>query len=332
MVRGSVGRLVTRLFSSDTRYSSRAMRRKAGCGGQLSSVRLSPGMLTDRQTEVLEHRVLLDGDPYGGSGSGTGYGSGSGSGAGYYSGSTSSASGSGTASGSGSGTGYSGGSSSTGTTSGTMAGVFLTPGSSGILKPNGQQWFETFGTDPLSGVVSVQRDLPGGLALSYSSDTASLLPIVTTDTTWNIASLPTGPLTATLSINGVTQASVVIDQTGIQQGTPIRISLQATTPLASGKYDAQINISAPIGSSSQTQTLTQQVLVENRTASPFGKGWTINGLEKLTPQSGGALYINGAGVRVWFDSAGTAMAGAMASSSLVQQSDLSWRLNSPDGS
>ena len=49
---------------------------------------------------------------------------------------------------------------------GTFAGTFLSSASSFALRPNGQQWFETFGTDPLSGVVAVHRDLPGGLSLN----------------------------------------------------------------------------------------------------------------------------------------------------------------------
>lgn len=132
-----------------------------------------------------------------------------------------------------------------------MAGTFLGSVSGGVLRPAGQQWFETFGTDPLSGVVAVNRDLPGDLSLSYSSDAALTLPIVTADTTWDSISLPTGPLTATLTINGVTQSSVVIDQTGLQSGSPFRIALQATTPLATGKYDAQIQVTAPIGGYTQ---------------------------------------------------------------------------------
>ena len=82
----------------------------------------------------------------------------------------------------------------------------------------------------------------------------------------------------------------------------------------------------------QTQTLTQQVLVENRTTNAFGKGWSLSGLERLIPQTGGTLFVNGAGVRRWYDSCGMAMPGMMANSPLVQQTDMSWRLNQSDGS
>lgn len=214
---------------------------------------------------------------------------------------------------------------------GTFAGTFLSSASTFALRPNGQQWFETFGTDPLSGVVAVHRDLPGGLSLNYSSDTAVATPIIAVDTTWNFASLPTGPLTATLRISGVTQSSVTIDHTGIQQGSPLRIVLQATSNLQSGKYDAQIEVVAPTGLYSLTQTLSQNVLVENRGSSAFGRGWTVTGLEQLVPQAGGTVFLSGAGYKDWYGSTGMAMPGMMANSPLVQQTDQTWRLNLPDG-
>lgn len=112
----------------------------------------------------------------------------------------------------------------TGTTGGTggmfMNANFLCAAASAGLRPGGQQWFETFGTDPLSGVVAVHRDLPGGLSLNYSSDTAVIRSIVASDMTWTCSNLPSGPLTATLKISGVTHSSVTIDHTGIQQGSP----------------------------------------------------------------------------------------------------------------
>ena len=292
-------------------------------GARFRAADVSLGLNTTTQTEALEDRAMLDGDPYGMGGSMPG-----GMGTGGTGSTTTMPTGTGTTGGTGTTTTTTGG----GTNGTTMAGSFLGAVNGGVLRPSGQEWFETFGTDPLSGVVGVHRDLPGGLSLSYSSDTASTLPIVAIDTTWNSASLPTGPLTATLKINGVTHSSVVIDHTGLQPGSPLRIALQASTPLASGKYDAQIEVSAPSGTYTQTQTLTQQVLVENRTTSAFGKGWSISGLEQLIPQTGGTLFVNGAGVRTWYDSSGMAMPGMMANSPLVQQTDMSWRLNQPDGS
>lgn len=220
---------------------------KLGGGGQLSVADVSLGLTTTSKTETLEDRAMLDGDPYGMGGSMPG-------------GMDTGGSGSTTTTTTGTGTGTSTGTGTTTTGTGmTTTGTFLGSVSGGVLRPSGQEWFETFGTDPLSGVVAVHRDLPGGLALSYSSDSALTLPIVTADTTWSVASLPTGPLTATLKINGVTQSSVVINQTGLEQGAPLRISLQASTPLATGKYDAEIEIVAPMGSYNQMQTLTQQV-------------------------------------------------------------------------
>ena len=140
--------------------------------------------MTASEVESLEDRTVLDGDPYGGSG---GYGSGSGS----------------------------TGGTTPGGSGGGMTGGYSTAATGGLLRPNGQEWFETFGTDPLTGVVAVSRDLPGGLRLSYASDSAVTLPIVNIDTTWNSSSTLTGPLTASLVINGTTHSSVVLSQTGV---------------------------------------------------------------------------------------------------------------------
>jgi YD repeat-containing protein len=82
---------------------------------------------------------------------------------------------------------------------------------------------------------------------------------------------------------------------------------------------------------SLTQTLTQNVLVENRESSPFGRGWTVTGLEQLVPQAGGTVFLSGAGYKDWYGSTGMAMPGMMANSPLVQQTDQTWRLNLPDG-
>ncbi|MEI7702879.1 MAG: RHS repeat domain-containing protein, partial [Planctomycetia bacterium] len=294
---------------------------KLGGGGQfgkccVSSQIASLGLMTATSIEPLEDRTVLDGpDPYGGTGSNPNTG---GTGAIGGTGSTG-----GTGATGGTGGSYAGG---------TMAGQFLSSANGGVLRPNGQQWFETFGTDPLSGVVAVHRDLPGGLTLNYSSDTVSLLPIVTLDTSWMGASLPTGPITATLKINGTTQSSVVIDQTGIAQGTPFRISLQVTSALPAGHYDASIDVSAPIGTTNMLQALTQSVNVEDRSNSPFGKGWTLTGLESIVPQADGNLWINGAGMRVWFNTSGVPMTGMMPNSALTKNTDGSFQLSLADGS
>lgn len=326
-VRDVVGWWMSGMFPNVAVVSrSRHHNRRGGHSGSRLNRNLMPGILAASQIEQLEDRTVLDADPYGAMGGMPG-------GTTTYttppptgttttpppamipptttSGST------------GATTGMTGG--------GTFGGTFLSSASSFTLRPNGQQWFETFGTDPLSGVVAVHRDLPGGLSLNYSSDTAVAKPIIAVDTTWNFASLPTGPLTATLKISGVTQSSVTIDHTGIQQGSPLRIVLQATSNLPSGKYDAQIEVVAPTGMYSLTQTLSQNVLVENRGSSPFGRGWTVTGLEQLVPQAEGTLFLSGAGYKDWYGSTGMAMPGMMANSPLVQQTDQTWRLNLPDG-
>ena len=122
--------------------------------------------MTTSQTETLEDRAMLDGDPYGMGGSmpgGMGSGRTGSTGTGTTPGTTTTTGGTGTTTTGGTtGTGTTTGGTSTGggTSGGTMVGSFLGSVNGGVLRPSGQEWFETFGTDPLSGVVSVHRDLP----------------------------------------------------------------------------------------------------------------------------------------------------------------------------
>jgi len=122
----------------------RNSRRQAGWGGRFRVADVSLGLKTTTETEALEDRAMLDGDPYGMGGSMPG-----GLGTGGTGSTTTMPTGTGTTGGTGTTTTTTGG----GTTGTTMAGSFLGAVNGGVLRPSGQEWFETFGTDPLSGVV-----------------------------------------------------------------------------------------------------------------------------------------------------------------------------------
>lgn len=123
----------------------------------------------------------------------------------------------------------------------------------------------------------------------------------------------------------------MLSHTGIQQGSALRIVLQATTALPTGRYNAQIEVVAPVSGVNQLQTLSQTITVEDRSSSAFGQGWSLSELERVVPQTGGNLLVSGTGVREWFDSTGMPMPGMMSNSALVQQANMTWRLNLPDG-
>ncbi len=144
--------------------------------------------------------------------------------------------------------------------------------SSGLnFRPAGQQWFGNFGTEPLTGSTALARDLPGGLSLEYRSDVDGL-PIVAADSQWTNAVPPTGPIEARLLVDGIQHSSVFLDATSILQGDAIRVALSATTPLTSGRHQAEIQFIADVGNGPETQSVTQDLLIDNRSSSGFGTG------------------------------------------------------------
>lgn len=292
------------------------MKRSSSLNRVLRSLRIAPKRRRRRsgpnQLESLESRVLLT-DPFGGGGSDPGGGSG-GSG------------------GSGGPTGGPGGGPGGGGTPGT--GLF-TDGSGVELRPIGQQWFNNFGTEPLTGATALARDLPGGLGLEYRSDTDGL-PIVIADTKWDQTSAPIGPIEARLLVDGVQHSSVFLDGASVSQGDEIRVALAVTTELATGEYEAEIQFIADVGAGSTTTSVTQQLLVENRASSEFGIGWTLAGVEQLYDDPGnGTMYVNGSGLLSWFpfdplQGYGSG-SGSMSTSSLVENNDGTFSLTHANG-
>lgn len=67
--------------------------------------------------------------------------------------------------------------------------------------------------------------------------------------------------------------------------------------LATGVYAETLTVTNQYSSSSNTATVTGQVLVVNRSSSQYGKGWGLDGVEQLIPgQTGGnLLWVDGDG-------------------------------------
>ena len=169
----------------------------------------------------------------------------------------------------------------------------------GDLRPSGENWFGGFGASTLEGAALLAQDLPGGLELSYRSDTDGR-PVVAVETTWQQATAPIGAIEARLVIGGQIKASAFFSGTGLQQRQALRFVLRSDTALTTGSHDAQVQLIANVGAGPQTTTFSDTVNVDNRGASAFGSGWTVSGLERLVPDSAGALYLSGTGVDYHF--------------------------------
>lgn len=71
--------------------------------------------------------------------------------------------------------------------------------------------------------------------------------------------------------------------------------------LASGAYPFDVVVRAHWSDGTTTETVQPvRVLVVNESASPYGAGWIIAGLQRVIPGAGGVMVLNGDGSAQWF--------------------------------
>src|SRR5208337_4005317 len=80
-----------------------------------------------------------------------------------------------------------------------------------------------------------------------------------------------------------------------------QIALQAgMTGQATGRYNYTATV-VDYRSTNTTTTITGTISVLNDSSSTIGDGWTVAGLEKITPASGGVILdLGGGGRSLWF--------------------------------
>ncbi|HET7024580.1 MAG TPA: RHS repeat-associated core domain-containing protein [Gemmatimonadales bacterium] len=133
------------------------------------------------------------------------------------------------------------------------------------------------------------------LTLEYNSATATgllLVPVVVTQ--------PSGAETPN-SVTVVVQVGTVKDSasfSGPAGGTATQMVLgRGLGGLATGVYAESISVTNVYSSISLSSTTTGQVLVVNRAASPYGRGWAVDGVEQLivSQVGGNILWVDGDG-------------------------------------
>ena len=134
--------------------------------------------------------------------------------------------------------------------------------------------------------------LPGAGEVIYSAEVTVHFgtSIVTPTYYYNNPSFP--------STMGATTFSVPIDASGLPTGT-YAWGAQVTYHYRTSNGDP---------SSDSTMTILypgQKQSIVNRTQSPYGNGWWIDGLDQLTFDSGGATYVTGDGYAAYFAVSGT---------------------------
>ena len=119
-----------------------------------------------------------------------------------------------------------------------------------------------------------------------------------------LASTP-AKVSAQLTFDGTAGSTYYYNTSSLRAGDIVQIGQQANaTALDSGSYPYTMTIVDSPGSGPTTFTYTGTATVENAaqdpTLSALGAGWTINGLNKIIPATGGVLLDVGGGSVLWF--------------------------------
>jgi len=187
------------------------------------------------------------------------------------------------------------------------------PGSLGpdqviLSAPSFQSQSNDATVDATSGALDTQINLPTynpnvpALALTYDSLTANSMPIIIVENTLSPSGTVPSQVSAQLTFDGTALTTYYYNTSTLNPGDVQQIALQATnaTSLATGRYAYTATI-VDHGTSLTTITLSGSATVINQSTDAFGDGWTLQGLEQITPASGGVILNEGDNGRsLWF--------------------------------
>ncbi|MCC7333573.1 MAG: hypothetical protein IT422_00655, partial [Pirellulaceae bacterium] len=165
--------------------------------------------------------------------------------------------------------------------------------------PNGSS-MDTDGALAATGGLLLMEDVAQDTSLVYRSNSL-VKPIIAVDTQLVPgASLPSF-IAAKLTLNGVAGTTRLFPTSGLSVGQPLRIALQADgSSLPTGIYPYTVDITLNVNGVPKTTSFTGLQAIVNRSASEFGSGWGLDGLDRLYSQSTGALVVRGNGDSYWF--------------------------------
>jgi YD repeat-containing protein len=121
----------------------------------------------------------------------------------------------------------------------------------------------------------------GDGALAYNSERVGVKPIIQAEVqSDNSVALP-ATISAQLTFNGVAQASQNFNTTGLSPGDLIVVAQQVSSTQATGGYPytltVTMNYATPI-----VRSVTGEAFVAAEDSSPFGAGWTLAPVDRLT--------------------------------------------------
>ena len=197
-------------------------------------------------------------------------------------------------------------------TTGTGSASWPTSLAPNTVSLNAAQWDSQYvSVNAVSGALDSTITLPSynpnvnALSLTYDSLTANPLPIILVEHPLDPTQAVPTKVSAQLTFNNGTPGTTYYFNTS--QWTPgdvEQIALQATTAstLATGQYDYSVQV-IDYRSTNTTTTYSGVATVINQSTSAFGDGWTLDGLEQITPgigTSGVILSLGEGGASLWF--------------------------------
>ena len=161
-------------------------------------------------------------------------------------------------------------------------------------------WDRGVGTDPGHGGLALSIPLVGGSDLIYRSDADGRSVLAASVAADTFAGADGGAVSLTLKIDGVADSTTHYDVTG-QTTSQLRFAVRPSAALPTGRHDVELVFDWAAGGLAKTHTLTDGLLAEDRTVSPLGDRWAVDGLEFLHVSAAGAMYGDSTHTLAWFE-------------------------------
>ncbi len=163
----------------------------------------------------------------------------------------------------------------------------------------------TDGSLAASGSLQLLEALSPDQSLIYRSNSL-VKPVIAVDTQLAPGVSVPSAASAQLTFNGVAGTSYSYSTSGMTSGQAMRFALQADgSSLATGMYDYTLAVTLTISGVNYTQNFTGKQPIVNRSASVYGSGWWLDGLDSVVDSTAGALLVKGNGDTLWFPKSGS---------------------------
>jgi len=162
--------------------------------------------------------------------------------------------------------------------------------------------------DATSGALDTGIDLPSynpnvpALALTYDSVAADPTPIIIVENTLSASGAVPSKVSGQLTFNSGGGTTYYYNTAQLNPGDVQQIALQATNAgsLSTNRYAYSAQV-VDIGTTNTTTVYSGSTTLLNDSGNAFGAGWTLQGLEQITAESGGVILDLGEGGRtLWF--------------------------------